>query len=297
MNIFPEHFERGLSPAQARALFIVSVSFIEIELFTFCNRKCWFCPNATMPERQDRQGQRMNADLYKRILADLASVGYAGQIAFSRYNEPLAFKDVILDGARQARAACPESFIYTHTNGDYLTPEYIVELAEAGFNALRVQSYLGNEEHWNHERAVARQEEQLKRLNFERSFKVIDLPTRRMIGVDPVHGMDITFDARDFDAIGTDRGGLVDVALKGERMAACAMPFTNMYVDCNGSVMPCCNLRSDRPEHKAYVVSDLAAGASLFDAYAALASWRESLQAYGPKKAPCNSCSYEALQP
>ena len=288
-----DHFRSNLSDPEARTLFKDSVSQVEIELFTFCNRKCWFCPNAVMPERQDREGPRMKPELYDRILADLKSAGYAGAITFSRYNEPLALKEVILEAARKARAACPDSFIFTHTNGDYLTRAYLDELRDAGFNCVRVQSYLGNNEKWDRAKMLERQERQAWAIGLP-YIVLSDTAERRMVDI-MYPKMDVTLDARDFDRIGVDRGGLVDVALKGQRMARCEIPFTNMYIDFNGCVMPCCNLRSDRAEHQKYIVSDLSGGASLFDAYRALAGWRKDLNDYGPKRAPCNTCSYEAL--
>src|SRR5688572_22288689 len=92
----PAHFRAGLSTHEARALFAESVDLVEIETFTFCNRKCWFCPNAAMPFRQDKPGtQYMDEALYLRILGDLNSIQYKGQIQFGRYNEPLADRIIL----------------------------------------------------------------------------------------------------------------------------------------------------------------------------------------------------------
>src|SRR5947207_599758 len=91
VHFHADQFEPELSPQRSRDLFKLSVKFVEIETFTYCNRKCWFCPNATIPARQDKAGNRyMDEDLYLRILRDLGSIEYDGQIQFGRYNEPLA---------------------------------------------------------------------------------------------------------------------------------------------------------------------------------------------------------------
>ena len=70
--------------------------------------------------------------------------------------------------------------------------------------------------------------------------------------------------------------------------------FTNVYIDHDGSVVPCCNIRSDEPTHRPYVVDKLTMENSIFEAYAnsALAEWRRSLFAYGDKQNPCSTCSH-----
>ena len=83
-----------------------------------------------------------------------------------------------------------------------------------------------------------------------------------------------------------------------KRTSWCPTVFTDVYIDWNGKVVPCCNIRSDAPEHGGYVVDDLSAGSSIFHAYAAsrLVDWRRSLFNFDPKSAPCDSCRY-ALMP
>jgi hypothetical protein len=286
-------FRQSLPPDEAREMFARCVRFVEIETFTYCNRKCWFCPNAVMPERQDRRGNRyMAEELYLRILGDLKSVDYAGQIQFGRYNEPLADR-IILTRIRQAREHCPRAWLYTHTNGDFLTLDYLDELAAAGLSEICMQSYLGNNDRYDEERMLARQEQQLRRLGLKVARTIASVPGMRHWHLTDYPRLQLGIDARNFDTIGTDRGGLVQVNVAAQRVAPCLVPFTNMYVDWTGNTVPCCNLRSDRPEHQSYIVSRLQEGASLFDAYVALYGWRRDLLRFGPKKTPCDTCNYE----
>ena len=294
--LHPHQFRRpdDLTAAEKRTLFAACVKFVEIETFTFCNRKCWFCPNATMPERQDRAGNRyMDEGLYLRILADLKSVNYAGQIQFGRYNEPLADR-IILERIRQARQHCRKAWLYTHTNGDYLTRAYLDELAAAGLSAIALQTYLGNDDRWDEARMELRQLRQLERLGVGIEETLCCVENVRHLHLTNYPGLELTIDARNFDTIGTDRGGLVDVNVPSTpRTAPCLVPFSNVYIDWTGNTVPCCNIRSDRPEHASYVVSRLQDGFSIFDAYAALHAWRRELLRFGPKKAPCDTCNYE----
>ncbi len=287
------HFAPSLPPDEARELFALSVGYVEIETFTYCNRKCWFCPNSTMPERQDKAGNRyMNEDLYLRIVDELASVNYTGQIQFGRYNEPLADR-VILDRIIQAKRRLPLAWLYTHTNGDFLTPEYLEELALSGLDELAIQTYLGNEQHWDEADMLDRQSKQIERLGLRISKTICSVPGFRHYHELDYEGMTVRIDARNFDSIGTDRGGLVQIQQERPRTAPCLIPFSRMYIDYTGDVMPCCNLRSDRPEHKEFSVCRLQDGHSISDAFVALHGWRKSLMRFGPKSGPCATCRYD----
>lgn len=290
----PAQFQSDVSPEVARALFKQFVRFVEIETFTFCNRKCWFCPNSGMPSRQDRAGNRyMDETLYLRILGDLRSIEYDGQIQFGRYNEPLADR-IILTRIRQAREHCPKAFLYTHTNGDYLTREYLEELSSAGLNAIRLQTYLGNNDRYDDARMQARQKQQLEKLGLRIARTLVSVVEYRHYHLTDYPKLQLTIDARNFDRIGIDRGGLVQVNVpKAERTAPCMAPFKSLYIDWTGDTVPCCNIRSDAPMHQKYIVSRLQEGAGVFDAYVALYAWRKGLLRFGPKAAPCNTCNHE----
>jgi MoaA/NifB/PqqE/SkfB family radical SAM enzyme len=293
INFHPHHFRDNLSPDEARELFRASVSYVEIETFTYCNRKCYFCPNATMPERQDLAGNKfMDEALYLRILDELASVGFAGQVQFGRYNEPLSDR-IILNRIGQARAKLPRAYLYTHTNGDFLTRRYLDDLRDAGLNELAVQTYLRNQERWDESKILLRQAWQLADLGLRVARPITAAPGLRHYHETNYPGMRVTLDARNFDAIGTDRGGLVQIRKNRPRTAPCLIPFSNLYVDWTGDVVPCCNIRSDRPEHVQFVACRLQDGHSIFDAFAALHSWRKGLMRFGPKSGPCATCRYD----
>ena len=123
-----EHFQSTTDREAAKALFKRSVSMVEIEVFYYCNRLCWFCPNVTIDRRTTNK--YMPVSLYNSILNELAEIDYSGFISYSRYNEPLADK-VILERLCQASATLPNATLHANTNGDYLTPDYL-----AGINFL-----------------------------------------------------------------------------------------------------------------------------------------------------------------
>src|SRR5690606_30502050 len=53
--------------------------------------------------------------------------------------------------------------------------------------------------------------------------------------------------------IGCDRGGLLGNMPRRRRTQACYSPYFDINIDHTGDVVPCCNIRSDIPEHGAYI--------------------------------------------
>jgi hypothetical protein len=99
----------------------------------------------------------------------------------------------------------------------------------------------------------------------------------------------------------SDRGGLVQIARRTSRVAPCYAPFKNLVIDWDGSVMVCCQVRSDVAAHKESVVAKIGdSDVGLIEAYVALAGWRDSLKGFGPKRSPCATCNvfeYDANGP
>ena len=73
-----------------KANFKEALKLIEIEIFSFCNRKCWFCPNSSV----DRISETtfMDEDVYLGLIKQLQEIDYSGELTYSRYNEPLAYR-------------------------------------------------------------------------------------------------------------------------------------------------------------------------------------------------------------
>jgi hypothetical protein len=292
--ITADHFSNEISSDRAKALFKASVNQVEIETFTYCNRVCWFCPNSRIDRRSENR--YMDEELYLRIVKQLADVDYDKVITYSRYNEPLADR-IILERLRQARRLLPKACLSTHTNGDYLNRKYLDELKEAGLNRLLVQVYLGNKEPFDDRRVLVQMERRLLKLGLPYRMIGAASGVRYMAHV-IYEGMEVTFDARNFAVIGVDRGQTVRLPSVYERQSPCLMVFQHLYVDYNGAVVPCCNIRSDEPGHAPYVIDRLGEDRSIYQAFACspLAAWRRALIGFGPKQKPCNSCAHECLE-
>ena len=71
-------------PPTNKTIFKKNLKMIEIETFSYCNRKCWFCPNSFIDRISDNK--IMPEDVYLDLIDQLAEVDYSGEITYSRYN-------------------------------------------------------------------------------------------------------------------------------------------------------------------------------------------------------------------
>ena len=294
----PLHVKQDLDLDQAKALFKKSVSLVEIETFSYCNRRCWYCPNSFI----DRFSHNtfMAKNIYNQILADLASIDYDGEITFSRYNEPLADRR-ILDRIRLAKTMT-NATLRTHTNGDYLTPLYLDELYQAGLRKIYVQVYLNGTSRdipWTDAKAMTQCARTMERIGL-----ALDYEWGRKGATHGYRGtyrdMDVFLECKNFGVVGLDRGGLIQIGDGKVRAAPCFYPVRNLYIDYNGAMMPCCNLRSDAPKHEDCILYELTGEADeLFKAYVSekYVTWRSRLLTCEPKEGVCRTCKTDDKEP
>ena len=61
---------------------------------------------------------------------------------------------------------------------------------------------------------------------------------------------------------------MVPIADEYVRTSPCLSPFYHFYVEFNGNVMPCCNLRSEIARHKYAIITGLNTSSDIFLIYA-----------------------------
>ena len=187
---------------------IKDVRLVEIEIHSYCNRTCWFCPNSFI----DRSHKiEMKEWVYLKILQELKDMEYKGVISFSRYNEPLSYMDLFVKRLKQAKEYLPNVKLVTNTNGDFWNEK-------------------------NRERLVGLIDE-ITVMDYDTTKKsIVDYEFKNMRVLE-IGGFD------DFN----NRAGLLDIE-GGLRTSPCYEPTYFIGIDYNGSVMPCCNYRSDAHE-------------------------------------------------
>jgi len=229
----------------------------------------------------------MPGEMYTKIIDELAEIEYSGKIWYSRYNEPFSDR-IILDRLREARQKLPDATLHTFTNGDYIAREYLDEIAEAGLNDLHIMRYPLNKED-------AEYNGQQQRKILTAYAEKLDLPFehRKDIALKISHpSMTIEVLGHNPKQIFINRADSVTISHKSHRRTVpCHSPFTSMYIDHNGSVMPCCNVRSDVPKHAEMVMGNVAEK-TVFEIYANLrySLLRYQMRDFGSKVYPCNVC-------
>jgi len=283
------HFKSSLPHSEAIQLFKQSVELVEVETTSFCNRTCSFCPNSVIDRKSQKQS--MPEITWNKILVGLQELDYSGTFVWSRYSEPLSEKR-ILERISEVRKAAPSCRITINSNGDYLTDSYLQQLERTGLNRLLVDIYIPDQETYDLD--VARQylEKFAQRIN--RTYKVVTTSPEIWCEIESskirlVAGVRNIASFKRIDM--SDRGGLVPNARKAARVSPCYAPFKHLAIDWDGSVMICCQVRSDSPAHADAVVGKIGDKLGLVEAYVRLAAWRESLRTYGKKQTPCANCN------
>jgi radical SAM protein with 4Fe4S-binding SPASM domain len=107
----------------------------------------------------------------------------------------------------------------------------------------------------------------------------------------------IMFYRLNFFGTGTDRGGLAAVHAT-PRLSPCVIPFTDIYIEHNGNMVPCCNIRSDADAHQKYILGNVAHDSiiEIFFSHKAVL-WRNSLAYFHDMfHTPCKNCFFASAE-
>ncbi|MEK6816162.1 MAG: radical SAM/SPASM domain-containing protein, partial [Nanoarchaeota archaeon] len=184
-----------------------------IETATACNRKCSYCPNSIYGRGDVKNNKLMDVNLYRKIIDDLASIGFKGVVKPFFYNEPLLDKRME-DLVTYTRQKLPQSVIHIATNGDYLNMEKYNSLVAAGINSIYITAH--RKEMPPH---IAELLNQLK----DRDEKV------------HIHYIHLTE-----DSVLDSRGGLMQVKNKN-KIPRCVVAPVPLQINYEGNVFLCCN--------------------------------------------------------
>lgn len=211
---------------------------IELELWSYCNRKCKWCPNSFI----DRFSNNIfiNGDILNKLIQSLKEMNYTGYITFSRYNEPLAHANMLNRACRYIKRQLPSCTLVTNTNGDYLSAEVIHSLL---IDELTIMDY----DNKGMEKCTAL----LNSWNCTID-EIVDNFIYAHYG-----NMKILYyvNWRDNYTPG-NRGGSLPIE-EPIRDFICTEPKYFIGVNYDGTISPCCNIRNDVNEHKSYIIGDL----------------------------------------
>jgi len=116
-------------------LFNKYVTVVNLEVSSFCNRKCDYCPVADLVSKTK---EFMQEDKFETVRSQLNEINFSGIITMNLFNEPLANPEFFIKRLKLLRSACPNSYIRINTNGDYLTKDLLHKIKDAGINEILV---------------------------------------------------------------------------------------------------------------------------------------------------------------
>lgn len=119
-------------------IFIPPLKNVAVEINSFCNRKCLFCPNLNYA----REEVFLEEDLFYKIVDDLKNMRFKGAFTFNLFNEPLLDKR-LPEFIKHVRDNLPGAYIYLNTNGDLLTLPLWKKLRAAGLDFADITQYDG----------------------------------------------------------------------------------------------------------------------------------------------------------
>lgn len=218
-----------------------NVRMVELEQHSYCNRKCWFCPNQVI----DRQGPAkwLSYPIYHQILDDLCDIGYDQIISFSGNCEPFSQIVTFLPRVKLASQIVTDAFLMTNTNTDYLTTDIVRNVAHHGLDVIKAQLYFDKDQEFTEIAIGAKMQalkDKLPGIEFTKS------PQGQWFAL--VGDMIIHAYAKNWHKVGHNRCD-VQVRKSVRRMSTCGEPIQYIGVNYAGQVTPCCNIRGDYPPH------------------------------------------------
>ena len=265
-----------------------NLKVLEIEIFSYCNRVCWFCPNSFIDRRT--KNIFMEEQLYLKVINELKDIDYSNDITYSRYNEPTAKQSIFLERLKQARNLLPKANLKTNSNGDYITKDYLFKLRDSGLNELFMQQYDLIPDIYDYENNKKQMQKKLDKLGLPYEL-IKDIPGFKIEYKVNMDGMRVQLRSRNFLHDGSSRGNTINLANDYVRTQRCLQPFNNIYVDYDGNVMICCALRSDIDSHADGIMGNISNN-SLADIFVgnAYKKWRDHHLTDGPKEGVCKTC-------
>jgi MoaA/NifB/PqqE/SkfB family radical SAM enzyme len=239
---------------------------IEIELHSYCNRKCSWCPNREISRTELKW---LSMKVFWKLVDEIKD--YKGAITFSRYNEPLS-QDI--EEHLQFIKDKVDCKLVTNTNGDFINniPKLLDEITIMNYDNLPAEQCISKliSMGCNIDEIT---EDYIYASRFEQKFcYVIRWPGRTI----------------------TDRGGFMKEYSKEVRTTPCMEPTYFVGINYDGTVSPCCNIRNDIEEHKPYILGDLNNSNSLkqiLNSPKAVLFKENCANGIFEKGSPCYTCS------
>lgn len=225
--------------------------FVEVEIGTYCNRVCSWCPNGWHARGKDTRF--MDDRVWRAVVDDLSRHRYRGRFAFHNYNEPLAdphLDDKIAD----ARARMKHATLVLYTNGDFLDAARVRSLEALGVDQVNVTLYPKNDDAFAppDASAIARF---LARIDVQRGVRADK--RSKLVHVARVRRMRLVVRVPRIERYGDRAGsvGLVRLTKKSARTEPCLLPQQAAAIDVDGNLKLCCHVYDASADPRGRVTS------------------------------------------
>jgi len=188
---------------------------ILLETTTYCNFRCWFCPNSIYPRGLLKNKKLMPTEVYKKVINELAAMHYYGTIYPFIDGEPLGDKRMP-ELVRYTREKLPKAKIMINTNGSFLTIPLYEKLLKCGVTRIDISQYA--KEMLPNVRKVLDYAKKARKNKSKISYRIFDKGGYLI----------------------QNRGGEIKKAKSYEK-PRCTYPDNNVVIDYNGDVRICCD--------------------------------------------------------
>lgn len=226
------------------------IRHIDLQLFNYCNRSCWFCP----PQCQYKESEikYMDDKTFSNTILLIKSLNVYDKvnICLNRYCEPFYDIERIVKGASDLKKILPNSRIIVQTNGDLMTQLNVVTAIASVIDEIRINLYdlditqtiefLISKFGYDITKFIKPIRGENKQLYFKR------------------HNIDfyVLFNKIDTMEI-TNRGNTIKGFKCEERTTRCMIPRYILPVDYDGTIMPCCDTYGKTDKHSEMIIGNV----------------------------------------
>jgi radical SAM protein with 4Fe4S-binding SPASM domain len=229
------------------------IKFMDIQLYTECNRTCWFCPahNKFKP----KETNFISEEVIKKIVTDIKlgiknkNIKEDLKICLTKYFEPLLHFDFFINKAIYIKQNIKTCHLHTQTNGDKLNKGNAFLLINI-FDSIKINFYDLNfletldklKEIFN-EFEIIKINKETNEIQIRKNEKTINI----------VWEKEKVF--KEGKKLLKTRGGILD--LKVEKRKNCFIKNDMVTIDANGDIYPCCELVGYIEQHKKIVLGNV----------------------------------------
>lgn len=279
-----------------KLLFKQYVEIINLELSSFCNRKCNYCP--VSDSLRSKEQSIIETNMLEKVIAELKAIDFDKRLSLNLYNEPLE-NPLLVEQILKLRTALPRVYISFNSNGDRLTYEKLTNLKNAGLNQMTITLHPPANQLDSAEKKLYRIKKLLTKLRVD--FENFELTKEKILSQESIEFLSLGVLVRiqwvNWNVKGSSRGGSVESMVKREhvRNLPCAKPFREFTIYYDGTVTPCCEVFYDA--NNKTIINGNVATQTIFDVYLSksLSHFRKSVFDFSEKTGVCRHCTVGEL--